>query len=69
MGYYFKNKDYTETNDKLDKLFSDKDTFKNVYEFFKIFHQTLDTPVEICYNIITLLKEVYICVGHSPNYW
>ena len=26
MGYYFKNKDYTETNEKLDKLFSDKDT-------------------------------------------
>ena len=45
MGYYFKNKDYTETNDKLDKLFSDKDTFKNVYEFFKIFHKNPLTPL------------------------
>ena len=51
MGYYFKNKDYTEINEKLDKLFSDKDTFNNVYEFFK-------NVTKIYSNLYCKLKNV-----------
>lgn len=56
MGYYFKNKDHTEINIKLDKLFSDKETFVSVYEFFKnvtkIYSNSYCQMKNVDYNIM-----------------
>lgn len=35
MGYTFKNKSFDEINNKLDKLFSDKKIFLEIYNFYK----------------------------------
>lgn len=35
MGYSFKDKSFDEINEKLDKLFSDKAIFLEIYNFYK----------------------------------